>query len=285
MRGKNLILGLVQLAVAAVVGASPVCAPAADYKPQVGQPGKDVVWVPSADAVVNRMLHMAQVTPADIVVDLGSGDGRIAIVAAKKFGARALGIEFNPDMVALSRRNARAAGVAERATFRRADLFETDFSQATVVTMYLLPELTMKLRPRLLALRPGTRVVSHDYHLEDWEPDETSILGESLVFLWIVPAPVGGTWTLTTSAAGVNTAYRIALDQRFQTFTGTVALGRTLAGLREPRLRGANIDFSLVDDEGVARHFSGRVSGDRMQGSYRAVPGTGGSWSALRRRP
>src|SRR6266545_3377320 len=139
------------------------------FEPQVGQAGKDVIWVPTPDEVVERMLTMAQVTPSDFVMDLGAGDGKIAIAAARKFGAKSLGIEYNPDMVKLAQDNAQKAGVAEKASFRRADIFSTDFSPATVITLYLLPALNMKLRPQILSMRPGTRVASHSFNMEDWE--------------------------------------------------------------------------------------------------------------------
>src|SRR3982751_3293126 len=149
--------------------------PAQKFEPEVGQPGKDVVWVPTPQAVVDKMLDTARVTPADFVMDLGSGDGRTVITAAKR-GARALGIEYNPDMVALSRENAKAAGVTSRAEFQQADLFKTDFSRASVITMFLLPEINRKLRPTILKLKPGTRVVSNTFTMGEWEPEETHIV-------------------------------------------------------------------------------------------------------------
>ncbi|MCD6041440.1 MAG: methyltransferase, partial [Burkholderiales bacterium] len=142
------------------------------YEPSVGQEGKDVVWVPTPQALVDRMLDMAKVTPADFVIDLGSGDGRTVITAAKR-GARALGIEYNPEMVELSKRNAEKEGVTARASFMKADLFESDFSKATVITMFLLPEINLKLRPKILGLKPGTRVVSNSFNMGDWQADET----------------------------------------------------------------------------------------------------------------
>src|SRR3954463_2181146 len=144
----------------------------APYEPKVGQAGKDVVWVPTPQALVNKMLDMAKVTPSDYLIDLGSGDGRTVITAAKR-GLKALGIEYNPDMVALSQRNAAAAGVSDKATFVKADIFESDFSKATVITMFLLPSLNLQLRPKLLDLAPGTRVVSNSFRMEAWEPDQT----------------------------------------------------------------------------------------------------------------
>src|SRR5688572_10948647 len=226
------------------------------FEPQVGQSGKDVIWVPSPDDVVERMLTMAQVTPNDFVIDLGSGDGKIAIAAAKKYGARALGIEYNPDMVKLSQDNARAAGVAEKASFRRADIFASDFSQATVVTMYLLPALNMKLRPQLLSMRPGTRVASHSFSMEDWEADEISSLDGRRAYFWVVPANVMGSWNLDAGAQKLE----LSLEQTFQKVSGSAAYGAIHAGLRDARLRGANISFAIIDQGGVRRDYSGRVS-------------------------
>src|SRR5207244_403220 len=176
-------------------------APPSAYAPAVGQPGKDVVWVPTPQAVVDKMLDMAKVTASDYVIDLGSGDGRTVITAAKR-GARALGIEFNPDMVELSRRNAEKEGVTARASFAKADLFDSDFSKATVITMFLLPDINLKLRPKLLGLKPGTRIVSNTFTMGEWNPDETATVDTSAgcdtswctALLWIIPARVAGTW-------------------------------------------------------------------------------------------
>src|SRR5918992_2746889 len=170
------------------------------YEPSVGQEGKDVVWVPTPQVVVDKMLDMAKVTPRDFVIDLGSGDGRTVITAAKR-GARALGIEYNPDMVELSKRNAAAAGVSDRATFVKADLFETDFSKATVITMFLLPTINMQLRPKLLELKPGTRIASNSFTMEDWEADESVTVSDCdaswcTAHFWVVPAKVEGIWQL-----------------------------------------------------------------------------------------
>jgi hypothetical protein len=249
------------------------------FEPQVGQSGKDVIWVPSPDDVVERMLAMAQVTPNDFVIDLGSGDGKIAIAAARKFGARSLGIEYNPDMVKLSQDNARAAGVAEKASFRRADIFATDFTQATVVTMYLLPNLNMKLRPQLLQMRPGTRVASHSFSMEDWEADEISTLDGRRAYFWVVPAQVMGGWSLDAGGQKAD----INLEQTFQKIHGTVQLGQIHAGLRDARLRGAGIGFSYVDAAGVRRDFTGTVNGKTMEGSFRDQKGAEGRWSATKK--
>jgi hypothetical protein len=250
-----------------------------EYEPQVGQAGKDVIWVPTPDEVVDRMLRMAQVTPNDFVVDLGAGDGKIAIAAAKKLGARSLGIEYNPDMAKHAQRNVDKAGVAGRAKIVQGDVFATDFSQATVVTMYLLPALNLKLRPQILSMRPGTRVVSHSFSMEDWEADEISTLDGRRAYFWVVPANVMGSWILETSSQKVE----LSLEQTFQKVSGTLTLGPIHAGLREARLRGFNIAFAYVDPAGVRRDFSGRVSGGRMEGSFRDDKGGEGRWTATRK--
>ncbi len=256
---------------------------AAQFQPQVGQAGKDVIWVPTPDDVVERMLTMAQVTPQDYVWDLGAGDGKIAIMAARKFGARAMGIEYNPDMVKHANANAQSAGVAGngpgKATIRHGDIFVTDFSQATVVTLYLLPALNMKLRPQLLSMRPGTRVVSHSFSMEDWEADEISTLDGRRAYFWVVPANVMGSWNL--DAAGQR--MEMALEQTFQKVSGTLTLGPIHAGIREARLRGTSIAFAYVDPKGMRRDFSGRVNGARMEGSFRDEKGAEGKWSATKK--
>lgn len=217
-------LALALCAVSISAPAQQTQAPASNYQPFVGQKGKDVVWVPTPQALVDKMLDMAKVTPNDYVVDLGSGDGRTVITAAKR-GARALGIEYNPDMVQLSQRNARRAGVAERAKFVKADLFKVDFSQATVITMFLLPDLNLKLRPKILNLKPGTRVVSNSFTMGDWEADQTVTLNNGdgcdtsycTALLWIVPAKVAGTHKLPQG--------ELSLEQTYQMLSGTLRSG------------------------------------------------------------
>ena len=254
-----------------------------DFKPHVGQQGKDVVWVPTPDEVVERMLNMAQTKPEDYVIDLGAGDGKIAIAAAKKFGARSTGIEYNPDMAALAQRNAQAAGVGGKAQIVQGDIFVSDFTQATVLTMYLLPSLNMKLRPQILAMRPGTRVVTHAFNMEDWEPDESSDVDGRRVYLWIVPANVSGRWAMELSGAGGSDKLSLNLDQKFQKIEGVAYLGSTLAGLREPRLSGFRISFAYVDNRGVRRDFTGRVTGGTMEGSFRTDGGAEGRWTAAKK--
>jgi hypothetical protein len=235
------------------------------YEPKVGQAGKDVVWVPTSQLLVDKMLDMAKVTPQDFVMDLGSGDGRTVITAAKR-GATAVGIEYNPDMVELSKHNAEKAGVNGKASFMKADLYETDLSKATVITMFLLPEINMKLRPKILNLKPGTRVVSNSFTMEDWEDDETeTVTGDCTSWctahMWIVPAKVEGTWQLPQG--------ELKLKQQFQKVTGT--LGSTPV---EGKVRGEEITFTAAKTT-----YTGHVNGSTIQGTVKG----GGSWNATRR--
>lgn len=246
--------------------------------PQPGQAGKDVIWLPTPEPLVERMLAMAQVTAADVVYDLGSGDGRTVIAAAKR-GAEAVGVEFNPDLVAFSESQARVQGVAQKARFVQGDIFQTDFSRATVVTLYLLSTLNMRLRPTLLKLRPGTRIVSHAFTMEDWLADEVSQAEYRSAYLWIVPASVEGAWRLEIQD---GPSFEVDLTQRFQRVEGTVDLGVVKAGLREPLLRGAAIRFGFVDQEGIWRELAGTVAGDRISGTFQAR-GRTGRWTAARR--
>ncbi len=276
--------GILSVLAAALFALAPAAyAQQKDFKPHVGQQGKDVVWVPTPDEVVERMLNMAQTKPEDYVIDLGAGDGKIAIAAAKKFGARSTGIEYNPDMAALAQRNAQAAGVGGKAQIVQGDIFVSDFTQATVLTMYLLPSLNMKLRPQILAMRPGTRVVTHAFNMEDWEPDESSDVDGRRVYLWIVPANVSGRWAMEHSGAGGSDKLSLNLDQKFQRIEGVAYLGSILAGLREPRLSGFRISFAYVDNHGVRRDFTGRVIGGNMEGSFRTDGGAEGRWTAAKK--
>jgi len=275
---------LVTLAAVPVAGYTPEASAQAakkeDFSPQVGQAGKDVIWVPTPEELVERMLRMAQATSKDFVIDLGSGDGRIAIAAAKVAGARAMGIEYNPDMVELSNRKARDEGVAGQVKFVKADIFESDFSQATVITMYLLPGLNLKLRPKLLDMKPGTRIASHQFNMDDWEPDERDNLEGRAAYLWIVPAKVQGSWKVTSGGA----THDVSLTQRYQKVEGHVKFGRIEAGLRDVSLRGDQIKFAWVDNTGARHTFSGRVSGKSMEGVVRSDGGREGRWSAAQQR-
>ncbi len=239
------------------------------YEPTPGQAGKDVVWVPTPEELVEKMLDMAKVTPQDIVMDLGSGDGRNVIAAAKR-GARAIGVEFNPDMVALSRQRAKEAGVSDRATFIEGDMFEADVSKATVLALFLLPSNLDKLAPKFLALKPGTRIVNNTFNVTGWGPDETEQVQGSCsswctAMLNIVPARVAGTWRVGTND--------LTLVQEFQMVSGT--LGATT--INGGRLNGEEITFTAGDTE-----YRGRVSGDRIEG----IATTGGKqekWTATKR--
>jgi SAM-dependent methyltransferase len=242
----------------------------AQFQPSVGQEGKDVIWVPTPQELITSMLDMAKVTASDYIIDLGSGDGRIVIAAAKR-GARGLGVEFNPDMVALSKSNAAKEGVADKANFTQADIFETDFSKATVVTMYLLPHLNLKLRPKILDMKPGTRVVSHAFTMEDWEADQTADADGRMAYLWIVPAKVGGTWTMRGSSTG-----EITLNQKFQRLDGTVKLDGKPATLNG-KMDGDRITFFVGTTE-----YSGRVNGKTIEGTVKAANGTASKWTAER---
>jgi precorrin-6B methylase 2 len=258
------LVGMLTIAAPAFAQATATQKP---FEPSVGQAGKDVVWVPTSDALVAKMLDLAKVTPQDYVIDLGSGDGRTVIAAAKR-GATAVGIEYNPDMVELSKANAAKAGVSSKATFMKADLFESDFSKATVITMFLLPQINLKLRPKILDMKPGTRVVSNTFTMEDWEADETATVSEGCTnwctaLFWIVPAKVDGTWQMPQGA--------LTLKQTFQMISGT--LGTTPI---EGRLRGNEITFTA----GTAK-YTGRVNGTSMQGT--ATGGNGGNWTATRK--
>ena len=242
-----------------------------DYKPQVGQAGKDVVWVPTPDELVNRMLTMAKVTPKDYVFDLGAGDGKIAIAAGKKFGATAVGIEYNPDMAKLAQCFVQAEGVTDRVKIIQGDIFKEDFSKATVVTMYLLPELNMRLRPTILAMKPGTRVTSHQFNMGDWEADETAEIEYRTAYLWIVPAKVEGNWTFRDD--GGKTTFNVAMTQKFQRLSGDASMGSNKNPLVGANLRGEEIKFAFNDDKGQTRTLTGTVRGNEIIGTLRG-PGS-----------
>jgi SAM-dependent methyltransferase len=237
------------------------------YRPRLRQPGKDVMWLPTPDAMVERMLQMAKTTSKDVVYDLGAGDGRLPIVAAKTFGATAVGIEYDRNLAALARRNAERAGVAGKVTIIEGDIFKEDFARATVVTLYLLPDLNQQLRPQLLAMKPGTRVVSHAWDMGEWEPDATARIGESEAFLWIVPARVDGRWSLRDE--GGLFAGELALIQQFQRVGGTL----TLRGKAQPVLgayvEGDILGFTFVDLDGGIRSVRARIDGGKLSGSLR----------------
>jgi hypothetical protein len=255
------------MAAGVLVGAQ-AQAPATQFEPKVGQEGKDVVWVPTPQALVDKMLDMANVTPQDFLMDLGSGDGRTVITAAKR-GARAMGIEYNPNMVELSKSNAAKEGVSDKATFVKADLFETDLSKATVITMFLLPDINLKLRPKILNLKPGTRIVSNTFTMEDWMADETARVDNCTswctALFWIVPAKVAGTWRLPQG--------ELTLKQQYQMVSGTLKSGNNSSQIADGKLRGDELTFTAG---GVK--YTGRVNGTTMTGTM----GSGASWNASR---
>jgi hypothetical protein len=232
------------------------------FEPQVGQAGKDVIWVPTPQALVDKMMELAKVTPADTVYDLGSGDGRTVITAAKR-GATAMGIEYNPDMVELSKRNAAKEGVTNKATFMKADLFETDFSKATVITMFLLPDINLRLRPKILDMKPGTRIVSNTFDMGDWTPDEIANSVDGCTSyckanFWIVPAKVAGTWKLPQG--------ELKLEQKYQMLTGTLRNGSTTSQISNGKMTGDQISFTV---NGV--QYTGKVNGSTMEGTWKAT--------------
>ena len=261
---------LVLLLLLTVLAAADAGAQTATYEPTPGQAGKDVVWVPTPPELVEKMLDMAQVTPQDIVIDLGSGDGRNVIAAAKR-GARAYGFEFNPDMVALSRRRAQEAGVADKATFIEGDMFEADISKATVLALFLLPSNLDKLAPKFLTLRPGTRIVNNTFNVTGWEADASETVEGSCTswctsLLNIVPARAAGTWKL-----GSND---LTLTQEFQVVSGSLGTTPIAGG----RLHGEEITFKIGDTE-----YKGKVVGDRMEG-VATTAGKRQNWSATRQK-
>ena len=263
----RIVIGLCVSLIAAGAHAQSATATQKPYEPQVGQAGKDVVWVPTPQPLVDKMLDMAKATPQDFVMDLGSGDGRTVITAAKR-GIRAMGVEYNPDMVELSKKNAAAAGVSDKATFVKADLFETDLSKASVITMFLLPQINLKLRPKILDLKPGTRIVSNSFTMDDWEADQTETITEGCTswctaLLWIVPAKVEGSWKLPQG--------ELKLMQQFQKINGTLGPAKITNG----HLKGDEITFEVGKTK-----YIGRVNGTSMKGTI--TGGTGGSWTATK---
>jgi SAM-dependent methyltransferase len=271
LRAVRAALALCLLASAAAAAAQEAAKP---FEPIEGQAGKDVVWVPTPSTLVDRMLDMARVTPRDYVMDLGSGDGRNIIAAARR-GARALGVEYNPDMVELSKRAAARAGVADKAQFVQGDMYEADISQATVLALFLLPENMRKLTPKFLDMRPGTRIVSNTYEIEGWTADRIEkVEGECMawcsILLYVVPAKVAGTWRLPQG--------ELKLEQNFQMLHGTLTAGGINMPIANGRLKGSRITFTVDGAE-----YSGRVKGDAMKGAIKGGAAT--AWTASRIQP
>ena len=271
------LLSMVSLALALVV-------PAARAQDGRG----DVVYVPTPQVVVDEMLRMAKVSAADFIIDLGSGDGRIIITAAKKYGARGFGVDLDTYLLKIANASAKKEGVSDRASFVEQNLFETDLSRATVITSYLLPDMNRKLRPKLLALKPGTRVVAHDYAMGEWDPDEEKTLlvpekvvgdpGKSYVYSWIIPALAAGRWESQIAIAGKPAPYLFNLEQNFQLVHGTVRVGDRDIKLPQVRLAGELIAFKVdvpVGGKPVTHQFSGRISGDAIEGNVTVNDGSG----------
>ncbi len=256
----------------------------------------DVVYVPTPQVVVDEMLRMAKVGPKDFIIDLGSGDGRMVITAVKKFGARGFGVDLSDDLLRESNGLALVEGITDRARFIKENLFETDLTQATVITTYLLPEMNLKLRPKILSLKPGTRVVAHDYHMGDWNPDEQKDLivpektvgtpGHSLVFLWTVPARVGGRWQAQIKSPAHSGDLEFGFAQRFQKLDGTAKSGSRQIALLAPKIVGDQVSFAFFTKPGdnQTRHqFTGTVKGDTIDGVVRVGEGAAQQqlpWSA-----
>lgn len=239
-----------------------------------------VPYVPTPQEVVERMLQIARVGPNDYLIDLGSGDGRIVITAAKKHGARGFGVDLNPERIRESNENARKAGVTARVAFHQRDLFATDLGQATVITMYLLPRVNLELRPKLLELKPGTRVVSHDFSMDDWKPDVHVVMdagdkhggsgGKSDIYFWVIPAKVAGTWRWELLVADKPLPYEVELEQKYQMISGSARAGGRAVKLQGARLRGEELHFSFtaeIDGAPVRHEFHGKVSGDAVRGT------------------
>jgi hypothetical protein len=265
--------------------------------PQGQEKDLDTPYVPTPQVVVDRMLELAQIKPGDTVVDLGSGDGRIMITAAQRYGARGFGVELNPRLVEISNEAARSAGVADRVKFLQQDLFKTDFREADVLTLYLLPDVNMALRPKILSdLRPGTRVVSHDYGMGLWRPEMEETIPapdktvgarkESTVYLWIVPATVGGAWELEIHVGKRSRRYPLSLEQQYQVLTGSVLVqGKKAMPITRGALKGDEIRIELPDGA-VSRgpvELVGRAAGDSLKGSVRRDQKEIATWSARRK--
>jgi len=259
--------------VAAVLVAMPVFSQSAEstklgdekYEPRVGQSGKDVIWVPTNDAVADAMLKVAKVKPTDLVYDLGAGDGKIAIAAAKNFGATAVGIEYNKEMAELATRNAERAGVADKVKIMNGDIFVEDFSKATVVTMYLLPDLNLKIRPTILKMAPGTRVVTNSFNMGDWEPDDTVGTGYAQGYFWIVPGNAAGKWLLK-GMEGSQQPATLELTQRYQRVGGVLNIYGKAQPILGATLVGNRLKFTFLDHSNQSRIIDVTLSGNELSG-------------------
>lgn len=252
----------------------------------------DVPFVPTPYEVVEDMLRFAELKKGDILYDLGCGDGRIVIEAARRAGIRAVGIDIDPERIRESRENARIAGVDNLVEFRRADIFEADFSEATVVTMYLLPDVNIRLRPTILNLKPGTRIISHQFDMDEWQADRMTYVPVDLyvhtVFLWIVPANISGSWDWSLNLNQKKTDCRLEVNQAYQFFTGKLYLGDQVIHIPETKIEGAEVKFSVIlpGTEDTELVFSGRAEGDQLSGTATLIKDKKNSrqaWKAIRR--
>ena len=236
----------------------------AEYKPRVGQEGKDVIWVPTPEGLIDKMLEAAKVSDKDTLYDLGAGDGIIAITATRKYGAKSVGIEYNPEMAQFARRKVAEAGLTDKVKIVTGDIFLEDFSSATVVTLYLMPHLNLKLRPILLKMKPGTRVVSNTFTMGEWEPDETVFDQHWKGYFWVVPAQIEGAWVMTGMEGG---PLRLNISQSFQNIGGTLTRGGQTLALLGAKLRGDEVKFQFVTPDRKVHAFSGRLEGRRLTGT------------------
>jgi hypothetical protein len=235
------------------------------YEPRVGQSGKDVIWVPTNDAVADAMLKVANVKPTDLVYDLGAGDGKIAIAAAKNFGATAVGIEYNKEMAELATRNTQRAGVADKVKIINGDIFVEDFSKATVVTMYLLPDLNLKIRPTILKMAPGTRIVTNSFNMGDWEPDDKVGTGYAQGYFWVVPGNAAGKWSLK-GFEGSQQPVTLELTQRYQRVGGTLNIYGKPQPILGGSLTGNRLKFSFLDQSNQSRIVDVTLNGNELSG-------------------
>jgi hypothetical protein len=256
----------------------PAIAQQQQYQPSIGQAGKDVIWVPTPEELIQALYDLAKVSPSDYLIDLGSGDGPWVIAAAKR-GARALGVEYNPDMVELARSKAKKEGVSDKASFVNGDIFEADFSQATVITMYLLPDLNMKLRPKILEMKPGTRVLTNSFTMEDWEPDQSVNVQGRTGYMWTVPAKVAGSWTWQTASGPTE----LTLRQNFQKIEGSLKMNGKDLPLKNAKLEGARISFAAGENQASTHEYAGTVNGNTISGTTKIGTGPEAKWTADRR--
>ena len=235
------------------------------WRPQRGQTGKDVMWLPTPDELVSRLLEIARVGPDDLVYDLGAGDGKIAIAAARTHGARAIGVEYNPKMAAFARSQVERAGVVDRVQIIEGDLFKVDFSKATVLTLYLLDELNQQLRPTILGMKPGTRVVSNSFAMGDWEPDRVVRVGTQIGYYWLVPANIAGNWLLE-GVPGSNGPVRLSIQQRYQRLAGTIEINGQPQALLGPTIDGARLGLRYLDSDKLLKAIRLELREDRLEG-------------------